>query len=51
MDPHHFGNLNPYPDQHQDPHPQQIKIRNRIRFKVISWIRKRIRIRLNLQSL
>jgi hypothetical protein len=37
MDPHHFGNL--------DPH--QIKIR--IRIKVISWIRNRIRIRINLQ--
>jgi hypothetical protein len=45
-DPHHFGNL----DQHPDPHPHQIKIRIRIRIpiKVISWIRNRIRMRINL---
>ncbi len=29
MDPHHFGNQDPYPD----PHPHQINIRNRIRIK------------------
>jgi hypothetical protein len=44
-DPHHFGNLDPDPD----PDPHQIKIRIRIRIKVISWIRNRIRFRINLQ--
>ncbi len=45
-DPDHFDNLG--------PHPHQIKIRNRIRIriciKVISWIRNRIRINLQLTS-
>jgi hypothetical protein len=41
MDPHQFSNL--------DPHPHQIKIQIRIRIKVISWIRIRIWIRINLQ--
>jgi hypothetical protein len=45
MDPHHFGNLDPY----SDPHPHQLKIRKRFRIKVISWIRNRIRIRINSQ--
>jgi hypothetical protein len=40
-DPHLFGNL--------DPHPHQIKLLVRIGIKVISWIRKLIRIRINLQ--
>jgi hypothetical protein len=45
-DPHHFGNL--------DPHLNQIKIwiRIRIKFKfikVISWIRTRTQIRINLK--
>jgi hypothetical protein len=39
-DPHHFGNL--------DLHLYQIK--NRIRIKVISWIRNRIRINLQMTS-
>jgi hypothetical protein len=44
-DLHHFGNLDPHPD----PHPLGIKIRTWIRIKVMSWIRNRIRIRINLQ--
>ncbi len=49
-DPHHFGNLDP----HRDPHQHKIKIRIRlripIRIKVISWIRNRIRINLQMTS-
>jgi hypothetical protein len=39
-DPHHFGNF--------DPYSHQIKIR--IRIKVVSWIRNRIRINLQMTS-
>ncbi len=39
-DPHHFGNPDPYPQKNRIP---------RIRIKLISWIRNRIRIRINLQ--
>ncbi len=46
MDPHHVSNLDPHPDQHL----QQIKIRIQIRVKVISWIRNRIRINLQMTS-
>ncbi len=49
MDPHHFGNLDPNPENKNPvPDPHQIEIRIRIRSKVISWIRNRIRIRINL---
>ncbi len=40
VDPHHFGNLN--------PHPDQIKIR--IHIKVISWIRIRINLQMTSQN-
>jgi hypothetical protein len=43
-DPHHFGNLDPHPD----PHQIKIRIRIRIRIKVISWIRNRIRVKLQM---
>jgi hypothetical protein len=43
-DPHHFGNLNPHPDTH--PHQKE----TRIRIEVISWIRKWIRINLQMTS-
>jgi hypothetical protein len=57
LDSLHFGNLDPDPQPHPDPHPHQIKIRIRIklkirirvRIKVISWIRNRILILINLQ--
>jgi hypothetical protein len=42
-DPHHFGNLDP----HSDPHPRQKKCGSASKF--ISFIRNRIRIRINLQ--
>ncbi len=45
-DPHHFGNLDP----HWDPDQHKIKIRIRIRIKVMSWIRNRIRINMQMTS-
>jgi hypothetical protein len=42
MDPRHFGNL--------DPHPHHIRIRSGSAFKVITWIRNRIRINLQMTS-
>jgi hypothetical protein len=45
-DPHHFGNLDP----HADPHPHQKKIRIQIGIKVLSWIRNRMRINLQVIS-
>jgi hypothetical protein len=44
LDPHHFGADN------LDPHPHQIKNRIRIRIKMISWIRNRIRINFQMTS-
>jgi hypothetical protein len=49
MDPHHFGNLDPHPDPHPHQKKIMIRIRIRIRIKVISWIRNRILICINLQ--
>jgi hypothetical protein len=53
--PHHFANLdasnkNPDPNPHPDQHQIKIRIRICIRVKVVSWIRNRIRISLQVTS-
>jgi hypothetical protein len=44
-DPHNFDDLDPNPDPH--PHPMKMPIR----IKMISWIRNRIRILIDLQMI